>query len=320
MLSFDEWKHDKLVEFAKLSTEYRVNRDEKKRKYYYYNKTSGTSQWVKPPVIAEYEKVLLKEYNSTFNVVYNQVDKPELSSDKVSIAEEELSTNKKQKLTQNSSTDLPVETHAQILDLKPPDSIENIHARQLADENDMKRIEAVLAQKDAIMEPDVAQQVKALVQTHKQPPATVVRSLVGTYTGYAQMSRIVLEWIALAEELSEPQATTKKQGDISFKSEIAHVVERGAVDEKSAISAHPPLLPAQEETVVALVAQLIRQRFNRSLVDELVLQFRATPLWLAELMRDDTFRVVLMDLHIANPSSSFLGLCMREIEKMNVVN
>eukprot|EP01034_Spumella_vulgaris_P023895 gene23895-30173_t len=156
------------------------------------------------------------------------------------------------------------------------------------------------------MEPEVIQHVKALIQLHKQPPAAVVRGLVGTYTGYAQMSRIVFEWIALAEELTDPKA----------RSCVKAIDKSGttAVATNTAQQSHPVLNVRDEETVVALVAQLIRQRFNRSLVDELVLQFRATPLWLVELMRDDTFRAVLVDLHSANPSSSFLGLCMREMD------
>jgi hypothetical protein len=330
MLSFDEWKHEKVVEFAKNSTEYRVNRDEVKKKYFYYNKISKTSQWVKPPEIAEYENVLMKEYNITFNLVaVDAVIKTE-SLKSISLVSDascaQLSENKKRKLIHDGCNDLStsaspvvVNTPLETPDVKFPDFIEDMHTRQLAVENDMKRIESVLAQKDAIMEPDVAQQVKALIQIHKQPPATVVRSLVGTYTGYAQMSRIVLEWIALAEELNEPKAISNKQGGISLKLGVVQT-EQSEEKASSVISVHPPLSPVAEETVVAVVAQLIRQRFNRSLVDDLVLQFRATPLWLGELMRDDAFRAMLMDLHAANPGSSFLGLCAREIETMDIAN
>src|SRR4051812_22833531 len=99
-MNITEWTRDRLISFAKKSTEWRISRDDTKNKDYYYNKVTKKSQWEAPEVLADFEKQLISEYKQIHGLIEVHIVDETLLSIELEIAGEEgeqMESNKRQK-------------------------------------------------------------------------------------------------------------------------------------------------------------------------------------------------------------------------------
>ena len=107
----------------------------------------------------------------------------------------------------------------------------------------------------------------------RQDGTRIAQLLAGGYTGYAQLSRIVGEWLILAKTLATTSSST------------------------TATSSSSSASSSTQDLSVDLLAMLARHRFSPALADKLIDTSAAPPLWLQDLLLDPTYRSMLIELY-----------------------
>lgn len=176
------------------------------------------------------------------------------------------------------------------------DALRAMEREAETEQEEVARLESLLAQRDAIMEPRTIGAAKRMFQLTQDGPRIIQRMSEG-YLGFPQMTRIVGEWLMLAKSLSEDGSGV-------------------AASSSGASDASQSSASALTESIAAdFVANTIKQRFDKTLADQL-LRLSVLPDWLGGLMVDPTYRRMLIELYDLHSDSNVLGYCLREISQM----
>ena len=149
------------------------------------------------------------------------------------------------------------------------------------------KLERKLDATDAIMEVDVFETIERYLKLSNERPETVVTKLKSGYRGYAKMTEVLMEWNSVS-----------RAGD-------------GAAPDTAA-----SLDPGGSTVLRELLVRLIKQKFDKSVVDSLIKANSEVPGWLTEMMNDAVWRKLLIELLDSNRGSVLLGYCLRQISAM----
>jgi len=144
-------------------------------------------------------------------------------------------------------------------------------------------------QKDSILEKNVIATSQKLISSHQEPPATVVKFLMGSYCGYPHMCSILLSALDRAHNIDESNATDLPSADVDTKSSYCG------------------------NLITQILADILCKKFDKSIADDVLMLFTETPPWLKTLVLDPLYRKALIGLYEKNSSSALLNLCIREI-------
>jgi hypothetical protein len=232
-------------------------------KEYYYDKQAKKSHWKKPAELAAFEATRTRE-------VYLKTVQKGSSNDEVAKKENREAA--------------PVE----------PAAPAKVWSKE--------ELESVLAGKDSILERNIVEVAQQLIRKHNVPPATVIKSLSDSYTGYPAMIQITVQCLKLANILTV-QAQSQKEGNIGSSSVAAKI-------------AHFKSDAYSEEVILPLLAELISQRFNRKAADALVALnppgadgLPVLPEYVHKMMQDPVLSAALRDLYQVNEHSVLLRAC-----------
>lgn len=134
-------------------------------------------------------------------------------------------------------------------------------------------------------------------------PQDVIKQLIDGYSGYAQMSHIVSEWLAIATHIERGPAVAPAAPSSSHLSTGQRPSTNTSTDDP-------------EATVVTHLAAMIKQRFDAATADAIIPRLKGTPEWLKRMMADETFRKMLIELYDQNRSSTLIRVSLKEISKM----
>ena len=149
----------------------------------------------------------------------------------------------------------------------------------------LDRAYADLNMVDSLMNIDIIQSLQLILQRSSDSPLDVVKRLASNYTGYAQMTRALIDISRLVHKASETSST-----DETLK-----------------------LQYDAEQDIALCVADIIKHKYSKTSGDSLIHKLEALPAWLGALMEDPLFRKMLIELYDQNRSSTLLGICLREI-------
>lgn len=278
-----DWKAAEIKRFI-TSTVWRTA--EAGGKIYYYNKKTKATQWEEPDEIAAHMR-LVEEAESAQQLA--RVLNPEV--------EEEVDagvhiSGVKRGLGESSSA--PVRRSKQ----------------ELLD---------IVGSRDAVMEPEAAAVAGELAELVGREQ--VGELLAGSYSGYQQLSRVVVEWIRKAKTpRTGAEAVDSKRVDMGEDSGT------GALDVPStaqlatsatAIATEAPLVPPMDSFGEALVAdvlaEVVIQRFSRKIADDLVGSGSGSetlPDCVLHMLSQPRYREALRELYKQHPHSKLLSLCV----------
>jgi len=146
-----------------------------------------------------------------------------------------------------------------------------------------------LQAKDSILENNVITTSQKLISSHQEPPATVVKYLMGSYCGYPQMCSILLSALDRAHSIDETNVVDLPPAEFDSKS------------------------PFCENLITQILADILCKKFDKNIADDVLILYTETPPWLKTLVLNPVYRKALIGLYEKNSSSALLNLCIREI-------
>ncbi|KAJ1419880.1 hypothetical protein B484DRAFT_453262 [Ochromonadaceae sp. CCMP2298] len=267
-----DWKAAAVKRFI-ASTLWRAADD--KGKTYYYNKNTKATQWDEPEEIARHRRLMEEAESEEHLARILNPDTPVGEEAVVDAGADEGATAGTKRGFDGTGVSFPARRSKQ----------------QLLD---------IMASRDAVMEPGAAAVAGELAELTDREQ--VAELLAGSYSGYQQLSRVVVEWIRKAK-MSVSEAKDGGSG------------AGGAPDVPSTAPASATAIEATKmdtfgETLVAgVLAQVVIQRFSRKLADDLVVE-GALPDSVGHMLSQPKYREVLRELYKQHPHSKLLSLCI----------
>lgn len=168
----------------------------------------------------------------------------------------------------------------------------------------------ILGAKDSIANPIAIEHARKKVKEDPSLTSEVLNSFVSHYTGYLQLSNILVEWLAYADHLTQIKGSTSANANNSSP---------------SFGSTNTSMQSVQERKYEQLLCQLLSSRFSRKVADESdsllnALEEGEEGGWLRGLVRDETVSDTVQDLHKKYPDSSFLSRWTRLIDEHLATN
>lgn len=166
----------------------------------------------------------------------------------------------------------------------------------------------ILGAKDSIANPAAIEHARKKVKEDPSLTSEVVNSLISHYTGYHQLSNILVEWLAYADHLTQIKGVTSANANNSLL---------------SFGSADTSMQAVQERKYEQLLCQLLSSRFSKKVADENDSLQNGLEEgeegggvgWLRGLVRDEIVSDAVQDLHKKYPDSSFLSRWTRLIDE-----
>lgn len=181
--------------------------------------------------------------------------------------------------------------------------------QETSNEEEIKTLASILSKRDSILEPDVIVNTKRLRYLTNENPTTTVKRLSDNYVGYAPMTNILSEWLMFAKILNEDASVVK----VTPITSIAEQLQQYKLNhEKKEKEIHKMIL--QE------LSLLLKQKFDRSAADAIILQMSDIPSWLLAMMNDEILRKTLIELYNLNSDSTLLGFVLRQLSKLGFHN
>ena len=149
----------------------------------------------------------------------------------------------------------------------------------------LDRAYADLNMVDSLMNIDIIQSLQLILQRSSDSPLDVVKRLASNYSGYAQMTRALID-ISRRVHNGSANSSTNEALKLQFDA---------------------------EQDIAQCVADIIKHKYSKTSGDSLIHKLEALPAWLGALMEDPLFRKMLIELYDQNRSSTLLGICLREI-------
>lgn len=307
-----QWVDDEMTNLLKGSTNWRKTVDLKTKKPYYYNKANKVTQWKLPEEFLEREAALKEQ-------ALSRRPKPTVAAPKaVEVAPPQVLTFSKSSLakaTSAVSAEPAVLKNEQIgaaedngyqsddshrTEPLPSDGssamdIDGSVGEGSPEEED--RINDVLSCKDSILEQDAVHNAQKLIRVYKKSPKVLIEKLAGTYSGYPQMCRVLMEVLSFAQGLDS----------------------HGSDQTKSAASAAAQAVDP-EKIALEHFSTMIKQRFNKKQADEIFLKYDHSPSWIKDMIHNESMRGLLTDLAQRHRDSSFLRFCMKEMSVLGYGN
>jgi hypothetical protein len=140
---------------------------------------------------------------------------------------------------------------------------------------------------DSILNIDIINELKVVLSRSTESPINVIYRLSGSYVGYPKMARILVEFINLLQSMDKDSFIKKEDQDSSYLN--------------------------TDEVISSAIADIIKQRYDKRIGDELLLRLTDLPFWLNNMIDDEVFRKMLIEMFDLHRGSSFLGVCLREI-------
>lgn len=350
-LSLEEKKSiEDEVNKALKSTTWRKAVDPRSNKTYYYNRQTKQTQWNPPPEIVELESKLKAEILSKREPkAVEAAAKEEISpadhhpptpapngsshplSGKVNgetVGEKEKGyesddSNRTQPFPDNvaahpsaaSSSTNP--SSLQAMDVEESANTTSTAAAAVAADKqegsteEEQRLNSLLSAKDSILDRDAITNSQKLIRVYKKSPAFIVEKLSGSYSGYPQMCRIMLDVLSFAQAL---EGSSQRPGVSSSSSAAPTTAGEMVVD-----GSNFPQADA-EQIILDHFSGMIQQRFNKRQADEILLQYDHTPTWIKGMMNSERLRKLLTDLTQQHRDSSFLRFCSKEMNVLGYGN
>ncbi len=126
-----------------------------------------------------------------------------------------------------------------------------------------EELEQLLERRDSILEPKATATAKALHDEHNVSKEQIVDKLVNNYTGYPAMTRMLVEWIKLANILQEATPANSFGNTITG----SNMVLSGSAKAKVEYFGSDAF---GDEVVAPYLSELIKLRFNKKAADALV--------------------------------------------------
>jgi hypothetical protein len=303
-----ESRQSEIDKFFKTS-EWRKAQDAKGRTYY-YRKGSSVTQWQKPEELLQLEAELEKKPASVTSVAIHPIQSegfplpgknPELFRVKLSSA----LTTKNSKLplkTAFENESEPEEENFTSSDWLPSSSslskndIPSVQNEEqpnsVYEPSEETHFLSSLLLKDSILNLATVDNAKKLIDDYQKEPKDIFMTLTNGYTGFAQLSKIILEWS-------------------HFVSTICSTSSIPTIPDGSSKNC--------EEKFISLFVELLASRFNRKIADDQLLHFQGShsgsmvPAWLQECFRNNQICQLLEQLAVTYPDSSFLTFCKAQI-------
>eukprot|EP00981_Chlorochromonas_danica_P008536 scaffold2208_cov170-Ochromonas_danica.AAC.20 len=173
------------------------------------------------------------------------------------------------------------------------------------------RLNETLSSKDSILDRDAITNSQKLIRIYKKSPAFIVEKLSGSYCGYPQMCRIMLDVLSFAQAL---EGSSQRPGVSSSSSAASTTAAEMVVD-----GSNFPQSDA-EQIILDHYSGMIQQRFNKRQADEILLQYDHVPTWIKGMMNSERLRKLLTDLTQQHRDSSFLRFCSKEMSVLGYGN
>lgn len=209
---YDNWKNEEIDKYFK-STNWRRRKDEKKQKYFYFNKKTNKTQWEAPAEQLEFE-IFLKQANIDryeINEEYNYDSQNESGDNEVEskpyndFAEGLSPTYESEpELEESSMVDAAPRLQRIFSDNAVRDQqdeeVNDHDNREEENRLELDRVIAKLSARDAIMEPTIHKTGTRFLTLAPGAHSEIVLRLTQGYTGFAQMTHLVCDWVNLATE------------------------------------------------------------------------------------------------------------------------
>ena len=127
-----------------------------------------------------------------------------------------------------------------------------------------EELELLLERRDSILEPKAADTAKALQEQHNVSKEEIVDKLVSNYSGYPAMTRMLVEWIKLANILQE---TTPANASSYRTTTASNMVLSGSAKAKVEYFGSDAF---GDEVIAPYLSELVKLRFNKKAADALV--------------------------------------------------
>lgn len=170
-------------------------------------------------------------------------------------------------------------------------------------ESSKEQLEAVLCQKDSVLEPDIINIVTKLTNNHNVSTQSIATSLSKSYVGYPQMIIATMQCIKLAKLLR-----IKSEIPVSFGLPFNDTLAAGKVQHISSDSHN-------EETLVPMLVELVAERFNRTAADKLLTpnggnnELPIIPDYVDRMVQDPVYNQTIQELFLQHRNSTLLEAC-----------
>jgi hypothetical protein len=169
---------------------------------------------------------------------------------------------------------------------------------EIPSEEDRDLLLSLLSKPDFVLEECAEEVMQTLIDKHQQDQKSIISRLTGSYTGTARMLQVVAEWLFLADSIAS--ANTEEE----LEAKLNVPIDDAEHDEMT------------ERIISAHLSEFAKKTFNKSLADKLIVLTSKPPRWLSDMMKDPTWRQLLLDLIGSTKDSALLNYCLREISKM----
>lgn len=157
---------------------------------------------------------------------------------------------------------------------------------------------------DCLMDRNISETLQVMFSLSGEAPLDIVKQVCNSYTGYAQMTLVVLELMKALEFTDQILKTDPV--------DIPVVLDEETIKAKLSSSIQFDI----DNILCTNVADIMKQRFDRVKADALINRLSGVPVWLTQMIQDPIFRRALIEMYEANRSSTLLGVCLREISAL----
>ncbi|RYH31372.1 hypothetical protein EON65_02785 [archaeon] len=285
-----KWVDNELVAAVKAKgpeTPWRCAMDPKTKKSYFFNKTTKETTWQMPDELKAIELLLVEQALKKRVVVSSETTSSNLVSSS-EVESQKTSDNQSKALTFKINNTKKPEPALLIPQQKTTVAEER---QAVVDEEPVEgeeeKLLELLSRKDSILESDTIKIAQRLIKVYKQSPKMIIDKLAGTYSGYPQMCKILLDILGFAQSLEGRAQSNYEQPE---KVALDHFVD------------------------------IAKQRFNKKQADEILLRYTHTPSWLKDMIHNEDTRELLSELNMKHRDSKFLRLCTKEMNALGYGN
>lgn len=176
-------------------------------------------------------------------------------------------------------------------------------------EEEKELLDKLITSPDAIFEGNVAKTIACLTQKHMIPGSTIFDKLCEGYVGQPHMIHVVAEWLTLVDNIDD--AVLSSSAVISTDPKEAEKQCKDIRDRNEKFRSRH--VSAVEETLMSELADLVKEKFNKTDADEMVGSSKDVPKFLKDMIEDVTWRRLLIELFDSNRESVVLRWCLRQI-------
>ncbi|TDH74199.1 uncharacterized protein CCR75_001174 [Bremia lactucae] len=320
--------------FASKKAEWEELWDPKNERPYYYNHATRKTQWQRPKGVEikphvglpdkhhhgsktkKTEDAAMKYESGQTNTVETNTGHGNNKNQSQHEATEEESAShlrKKKKRSKHKLEHVAMESHRKrrrqmvkkliIWDDEDRETIilKDIEENDTEDGKEATRLLQELSKTDAIMESNVLAVINGFLRAHTESngPEILVEKLSSSYRGHAQMIGLVASWLD-----SLPGSATALEKKMTFD------VNEGAVVANSGASWDPA-----EEILYSHLNDIISENYDPKLVSNVLSGSTVEPQWLTQMLHDQKWRLMLIELAETHKTCTLLQYAIRRISE-----